>query len=163
MLTLQFSLYSLPSHYMRKLSTLLGNTPDNQLRQLTQQTNSHLKLRQLWQAAAPKTLADFSTVGNLHNGHLTIYADNASVATKIKLTSASLLTRLQKLQETERDNGVCKVTAISVKVQVKSPAPPRLKTHRKLSSHAARQLKTFADQLGDSALAKKLQKLAEKS
>lgn len=148
---------------MRKLSTLLGNTPDNQLRRLTQQTNAYLQLTALWNAAAPKTLSQFSSVGNLHNGQLTIYAHNAAVATKIKLTNASLLTRLQKLQETEVNYRECKVTAISVKVQVKSPTLPALRTHKKLSSQASRQLQAFANQLGDSALSRKLKSLAEKA
>jgi hypothetical protein len=84
------------------------------------------------------------------------------VATKIKLSSASLLTQLQNLQKTEPFYRECKVTSIAVKVQVKSQARPKTNVPRKLSKEAATRLNNLASQLGESTLSEKLKKLANK-
>ena len=152
---------------MRKISTLFGanahtksSQTDAQFNALAKQANAHLNLRQFWEAIAPKLLSEHSFAGSLHNGLLTIYAGNASVAAKIKLTSANLLSQLQNLQKTDPFYKECKLTAITVKVQVKSRPKPVAKVSRKLSNQAATQLKKLAEQLGDSTLSDKLRKLA---
>ena len=147
---------------MRKINALLKENTDSQFNTLAKQANAHLNLRQFWEAIAPQILSQHSFAGNLINGQLTIYAYNASVAAKIKLTSASLLTQLQNLQKTDPFYRECKVTAITVKVQVKSQPKPIAKVPRKLSNQASASLKNLAEQLGDSVLADKLKKLASK-
>ncbi len=155
---------------MRKISTLFSannastsnRAADSQFSHLSKQASAHLNLRQFWEAIAPKMLSQHSFAGNLNNGQLTIYAYNASVAAKIKLTSASLLTQLQNLAISDPFYKECKVTAITVKVQVKSQPKPILKAPRTLSNQASASLKTLAEQLGDSALAEKLKHLASK-
>jgi hypothetical protein len=89
------------------------------------------------------------------------------LASKIKLTQASLLKQLQNLQLNDPLFRECKVTAISVKVQVKSRPKPIIKTPRKLSTSAANSLKNLAEDLlaknkGESPLAAKLNALARK-
>ena len=151
---------------MRKINALFshyGQTQDNQINILAKQANAHLNLRQFWEAIAPHTLSQASFAGSLNNGQLTIYAYNATVATKIKLVSANLLTQLQNLQHSDPFYRECKVTAITVKVQVKSQPKPAIKTPRKLSQQAAGALNTLAEKLGDSALADKLKQLANKA
>ena len=148
---------------MRKINALLKENSDSQFSTLAKQANAHLNLRQFWEAIAPKMLSQSSFAGSLNNGQLTIYACNASVAAKIKLTSASLLTQLQNLQKTDPFYRECKVTAITVKVQVKSQPKLVMKTPRKLSNHASASLKSLANQLGDSLLADKLNQLANKN
>jgi hypothetical protein len=147
---------------MRKLNALLKATADSQFNSLAKQANAHLNLRQFWEAVAPKILSQHSFAGSLTSGLLTIYADNASVAAKIKLSSANLLSQLQILQESDPFYKECKVTAIAVKVQVKSQPKPFEKKPRKLSNLAATNLKNLAEQLGDSALSDKLKQLASK-
>lgn len=151
---------------MRKINTLISQTPqhDNSpFAQLTKQARSHLTLQQFWLTAVPKTVGDNSFASNLTNGQLSILAYSAIVANKIKLTKASLLTQLQNLQNTSQAFRECKVTAIVVKVQVKSQPKPVIKTPRKLSSSASNSLKQLAEQLGDSLLADKLNILASKN
>jgi len=151
---------------MRKINTLFresNHATDSQFNNLTKQANAHLNLRQFWEAIAPKMLSQSSFAGSLNNGQLTIYAYNASVAAKIKLTSASLLTQLQNLQKTDTFYRECKVTSIMVKVQVKSQPKPLIKTPRKLSNQASISLKNLANVLGDTPLADKLKHLANKS
>ncbi|MGB7816167.1 MAG: DciA family protein [Methylotenera sp.] len=150
---------------MRKINTLFSGSrlsEDSQLDALTKNVQAHQKLQQLWLAAAPKILSQASFAGSLTNGQLTVYADSAIAAHKIKLTLTSLLTQLQNLQKNEPLFRECKVTAITVKVQVKSRPKPVIKTPRKLSIRAATSLKTLAQDLGDSPLAIKLNALASK-
>ena len=147
---------------MRKINALFKENTENQFSNLTKQANAHLNLRQFWHAIAPSLLSQNSFAGSLKNGLLTIYACNPSVATKIKLSSASLLTQLQNLQKTEAFYRECKVTSIAVKVQVKSQARPKTNVPRKLSKESATRLNKLASQLGESSLSEKLKILANK-
>jgi hypothetical protein len=149
---------------MRKINALLNTNnskSNNQFNALVVQANKHLNLQQFWQAAAPLAISNLSTVGHLKNELLTIYAHNNSVAAKIKLTSASLLTQLQNLQKIDPFYKLCKVTAINVKVQVKSKQMPKSSAQRTLSRDAATTLRNLANNLGDTSLADKLNKLAD--
>ena len=151
---------------MRKMNTVLLN--NNQLSALTNNVNAHQQLQQLWRAAAPAMLADNSFVGNIINSQIVVYADSAIVANKIKLMQASLLTQLANLQKNNHKFSDCKVTAINVKVQVKSRPKIIPKASRILSNNAANNLANFAQTLlaknkGDSLLATKLKALAEKT
>jgi Dna[CI] antecedent DciA-like protein len=149
---------------MRKINALLNTNnskTNNQFNALVAQANKHLNLQQFWQAAAPLAISNLSTVGHLKNELLTIYAHNNSVAAKIKLTSASLLTQLQNLQKTDPFYKLCKVTVINVKVQVKSKQMPKSSAQRTLSRDAATTLRNLANNLGDTSLADKLNKLAD--
>ncbi len=148
---------------MHKLRAVLnGNNPnkDNQFDNLVAQANDHLKLQEFWEAAISKKLSKFCSIGGIKNQKLSIYAHNASVASKIKLTSTSILSQLQYLQKNDANFIGFKVTAISVKVQVKSQQKHVTTTPRKLSSHASATLKNFAADLGETELADKLIKLA---
>ena len=158
---------------MRKINTLLSQPHDrshdnNQFSQLTKQAQAHLTLQQFWQFAAPVIVGENSFASSLTNGQLTILADSAMVANKIKLTQASLLTQLQNLQSDSQAFRECKVTAIVVKVQVKSRPKPVIKAPRTLSTRASNTLKQLAEDLlaknkGDSPLATKLKMLASKN
>ena len=151
---------------MRKINALFSE--NSALNQLSKNVLAHQYLQQFWQAAAPKILSQNSFASSLINGQLTVYGDSAIVANKIKLTQASLLTQLQNLQKTDPLYKDCKVTAIGVKVQVKSLPKPIIKAPRRLSYNAANSLKNLADDLlaknkGESALATKLNILARKT
>jgi hypothetical protein len=151
---------------MRKINALF--TENSDLKQLAKNAHAYQQLQQLWHAATPKLLSQSSFASSLNNGQLTVYADSAIVANKIKLTQASLLTQLHNLQQNNTIFRECKVTAISVKVQVKSRPKPIIKTPRKLSSNAANSLKKLAQTLsdkskGESPLAAKLKVLASKT
>jgi Dna[CI] antecedent, DciA len=151
---------------MRKINSLFA--ANSQLEALAKNVQAHQHLQQLWQAAAPQMLAQASFASSLANGQLTVYADSAIVANKIKLTHASLLTQLENLQKNNPKFRECKVNAIVVKVQVKSRPKTIIKAPRALSTNAANSLQTFAQDLlaknkGESPLAAKLKLLASKS
>ena len=145
---------------MHKINTLFAS--NGQLDALAKNALAHQHLQQLWQTATPTMLAETSFANSLDNGLLTVYADSAIVANKIKLIHASLLTQLQNLQKNNPQFRDCKVTAIGVKVQVKSRPKVAVKAPRKLSANAAYHLKALADDLGESELASKLNSLARK-
>ena len=107
-------------------------------------------------------LSNLSFVGSLINGQLTVYAQSPIVAHKIKLTLANLLTQLHNLQQTDPNFRECKVTAIVVKVQVKSQPKAPVKPKRKLSDRGANSLKKLALDLGESELSAKLNSIAKK-
>lgn len=151
---------------MRKINALFNQTQpsdNSQLSQLTKNVQAHQVLQQLWLTASPTMLGNNSFASNLSNGQLSILADSAIVANKIKLTQASLLTQLQNLQKIDPLFRECKVTSISVKVQVKSRPKTFIKAPRKLSNKASNSIKQLAENLGDSPLAVKLNNLASKA
>ena len=151
---------------MRKINALILD--HNELNKLAKNVQNHQNLQHFWQRAAPEILSQNSFASSLTNGQITLYADSAIVANKIKLTQASLLTKLQNLQKNEPLFRECKVTSINVKVQVKSRQNPVIKAPRRLSSNAAKSLKNLADDLlaknkGESILASKLNALVFKT
>ena len=147
---------------MRKINALLkaNNATNNQFNKLVAEADKHLDLQQFWQAVAPQAISASSHVGALKNQTLTVYAHNNSVAAKIKLTSASLLTQLQNLQKTDPFYKPYKLTGIMVKVQVKSHKMPKNSAPRIISRRAANTIRKLANDLGEGALAEKLHKLA---
>ena len=135
---------------MQRLNTLLKQPELSALSARSQQTQAAQKI---WEAIAPDNLAKLSHAGNIQNQQLTVYADNSVVAAKIKLLSPSLLIQLQKQ--------VCEVTAIRVKVQVKSTPQTKPKALRKLSPAAASSLKKLSSQLSGTMLGDALDKLSK--
>lgn len=135
---------------MQRFNTLLKQPELDALNARIQETQAAQKI---WEAIAPDNLVKFSHAGNIKNRQLTVYADNSVVAAKIKLLLPSLLIQLQKQ--------VCEVTAIHVKVQVKSNPQPKQKHPRKLSPAAAGSLKRLGRRLAGTALGDALDKLSK--
>jgi hypothetical protein len=69
---------------------------------------------------------------------------------------------LENCRQQDNNFSQCKVTAIKVKVQVKSTIRPKQTRAITLSSTAAQQLNQLAEQLGESKLATILSRLASK-
>ena len=109
----------------------------------------------IWQQIAPDNLANFSRGLHIKNQQFTISTSNNAVAAKIKLFVPSLLIQLQ--------NRGYEVTAIRLKVQVKSTPEIKPKVIKKLSSKAAAHLNLFAGSLTDTELGDALAKLAQKA
>lgn len=157
-------MYSIQVSVMDKLSSLLNNSSaftGLPLRALAQQAQSHQRLQTFWQSVVPKELASLTAAQTLSAEKLTVIAYNPSAATKTKLLSVRLLIQLQNLQKTDPNFKECKVTAIVVKMQVKSATYSAPKPKRKVPLQASNKLKQLASTLGDSDLASKLKHLAE--
>lgn len=135
---------------MQRFNTLLKQPELIALNARNQQTQVAQKI---WETIAPDNLAKFSHVSSIKNQQLTVFADNNAVAAKIKLLIPSLLIKLEKQ--------VCEVTAIRVKVQVKSTPQPKLKPLKKLSPIAAAHLQQLGKTLSGTTLGDALVKLAK--
>lgn len=146
---------------MHKLNAVFGQ--NNQLSQLTQLAREKAVINAFWQTAVPDFLASYTSANILNDGVLTVFATNASVASKIKLMQASLLKALENSQKTFDQFKHCKVTVIKVKVQVKSTPAPRAKRVIKLSSSGAQHLNRYASAIEGTPLGDILKKLAAKS
>lgn len=146
---------------MHKLNAIFGQ--HNQLNQLAQQAEEKALIHAFWQTAAPDFLARHTNASILKDGVLTVFVNNASVASKIKLMQASLLKALENSQKTFDQFKLCKVTVIKVKVQVKSTPAPRTKRVIKLSSSGAQHLNRYANAIAGTPLGDILKKLAAKS
>lgn len=137
---------------MQRFNTLLKQPELTALNARNKETDAAQKI---WEAIAPDNLAQLSRVGSIKNKQFTVYAANNTVAAKIKLFIPSLLIKLEKQD--------CEVTAIRVKVQVKSTPSPKPKAVRKLSANAADSLNQLAEKISGTPLADALARLAKKS
>lgn len=137
---------------MQRFNSLL-NQPE--LGVLKERSQDMQVAQKIWEAIAPENLAKFSHAGSIKNGQFTVIADNNAVAAKIKLFIPSLLIKLEKQE--------CEVTAIRLKVQVKSTPPTKQKTLKKLSPGAAKNLNAFAQKISGTSLGDALARLAKKA
>lgn len=136
---------------MRQLNILLHQPEFNALKVQAKQA---AMAQSLWLAIAPRAVTQFSHASGIENHQLQLFADNSAVAAKIKLLTPSLLIQLEKQG--------CEVTAIRVKVQVKSNSHPPQKTIKKLSSNAAANIQHLAEKLSGSPLGDVLARLARR-
>lgn len=146
---------------MHQLNTLLGQ--HDQLHRLKALAEANALINAFWQSAVPEDYANLTTATCIEAGTLVVFTSNASIASKIKLTQASLLKALENSQKTNNDFKHCKVTAIKVKVQVKSTPRPRPKRAIKLSASGAQHLRRYADTVQGTALGDILKSLAAKA
>jgi hypothetical protein len=137
---------------MQRFNSLL-NQPE--LSALQDRSRDTQIAQQIWEAVAPENLAQFSHASSIKNGLFTIIAHNNTVAAKIKLFIPSLLIQLEKQE--------CEVTAIRLKVQVKSTPPAKQKTLKKLSPAAAKNLNALAEKISGTTLGNALARLAKKA
>ena len=137
---------------MQRFNTLL-NQPE--LGALKERSHDIQAAQKIWEAIAPENLAKYSHAGSIKNGQFTVVAHNNAVAAKIKLFIPSLLIQLEKQE--------CEVTAIRLKVQVKSTPQAKPKAIKKLSGKAAEHLNSLADSLTGTELGDALAKLAQKA
>lgn len=135
---------------MQRFNTLLKQPELSALNARTLETQTAQKI---WVAVAPDNLAQFSHASSIKNRQLTLFANNSAVAAKIKLLIPSLLIKLEKQE--------CEVTAIRVKVQVKSTPQPKPRTLKKLSPMAVTQLKQLGEKLSGTALGDALTRLSK--
>jgi hypothetical protein len=137
---------------MRRFGTL--SQQDSTLQTLYAQAEHINALQKAWETAIPPSLKRHCHAGLLDNQQLTVYATSGTIAAKLKLLTSGLLAKL-KAQGLE-------VTAIRVKVQVKSDAQQPAKAARRLSSTAIDELKRLVSSLPDSPLRTSLKQLANR-
>jgi hypothetical protein len=137
---------------MQRFNALLSQP---ELTALNDHNREKQAAQKIWQAVAPDNLAQLSHATTIHNQQFTVFADNNAVAAKIKLSIPSLLIKLQ--------NQGCEVTAIRVKVQVKSSPQAKPKVIKKLSQKASVELQLLANKLSGTTLGEALTRLSKKA
>ena len=136
----------------RKINFYL-NTSDR-LRSLTHEARRNAELHQVLVNIAPLELTQGCRVKQLRDGTLTLLAENAAIAAKLKQLAARLLVAYQKQR--------CEVTSIRIEVQVReaADAPPPAPEPKRLSIETIENLDKLAGQLDDSPLKQALTTLA---
>ena len=129
------------------------NTSDR-LRSLTRDVQRNAGLHQVLVDTAPPELTQACCVKQLRDGALTLLAENAAIAAKLKQLAARLLVAYQKQR--------CEVTSIRIEVQVReaADAPPPARVPKLLSIETIENLDKLAGQLDDSPLKQALTTLA---
>lgn len=129
------------------------NTSDR-LRSLTQEVRRNAELDQILVHSAPAELTQACRVKQLRDGTLTLLAENAAIAAKLKQLAARLLAAYRK-QRSE-------VTSIRIEVQVGSRSNGRAieREPRLLSLDAIENLEKLAESLDDSPLKQALTHMA---
>ena len=139
----------MPAH---KIDFYLGSS--DSLRSLTRAAQRIAELQRVLLNNAPRALTQHCCVKQLRDGTLTLLAENAAIAAKLKQLAARLLTSYQKQR--------WQVTAIRIEVQVGEAAPeltPNPKP-RRLSIETITNLERLAGQIDDSPLKQALIRMA---
>ena len=136
----------------RKINFYL-NTSDR-LRSLTHEARRNAELHQVLVNIAPLELTQACRVKQLRDGTLTLLAENAAIAAKLKQLAARLLVAYQKQR--------CEVTSIRIEVQVREAIAAPAATHelKRLSLETIENLEKLAGGLEDSPLKQALTTMA---
>jgi hypothetical protein len=136
----------------RKIDFYL-NTSDS-LRSLTQAAQRNAELHRILMNTAPLELTQACCVKQLRDGTLTLLAENAAIAAKLKQLAARLLATYQKQR--------WQITAIRIEVQVGQPSEGVAKKRqpKRLSIETIENLEQLAGQLEDSPLKQALTNMA---
>ena len=111
-------------------------------------------LRRILATVLPESLARGSSIANVKQGKLIVFAANGAVAAKLRLMSPALLEQLSK-------RGI-EVTEMEVRVQPPLQLPQAPEKSAKMSSKGASNLMDLCKQLPDSELKNALSQLAHK-
>ena len=126
----------------------------DRLRSLSQEAQRLAELNRLLLNIAPPELTQACCVKELRDGTLTLLAENAAIAAKLKQLAARLLVAYQK-QRSE-------ITSIRIEVQVREAksAPVPKPQPKRLSIETIEHLERLAGQLEESPLKAALARLA---
>ena len=124
------------------------------LRSLTREAQRIAELQRVLLHNAPPELTQRCRVKQCRDGTLTLLAENAAIAAKLKQLAARLLTSYQKQR--------WQITAIRIEVQVMETATDLAPKHnsRRLSIETIKNLEELADRIDDVSLKQALTRLA---
>lgn len=134
---------------MFKISQIFKNHHD--LKSLLKETDNRQALQQYWSAIAPE-FSKFSYVLAWDQETLTLAVASGAVASKIRLMEAQLLRRFQDFYQNSQKIKGLNLSAIKVKVQVKSRHQIRHKRIKAPSNRALGTLEACAEQVRNPAL-----------
>jgi hypothetical protein len=136
----------------RKINFYLNSS--DRLRSLTHEARRNAELHQVVVNIAPLELTQACRVKQLRDGTLTLLAENAAIAAKLKQLAARLLVAYQKQR--------CEITSIRIEVQVREAvaAPAATRESKRLSIETIENLEKLAEGLEDSPLKQALTTMA---
>ena len=136
----------------RKIDFYLNSS--DRLRSLTRDARQLAELQQVLKNTASSALTQACCVKQLRDGTLTLLAENAAIAAKLKQLAARLLATYQKQP--------WQITSIRIEVQVREapPAPTARSGFRALSIETIENLENLSEQLEDSPLKAALARMA---
>ncbi|MGP1716215.1 MAG: DciA family protein [Methylophilus sp.] len=123
----------------------------HELKPLLDEAFDRQQLQQLWSVVAPE-LSKLSQVLAVEDGILTIGAQSGAVASKIRLLETGLIRRIGDFCENSQKIKGLNLSAIKVKVQVKSRPPAKQKRIQSPSNQALNTLEACADKIENPAL-----------
>ena len=131
------------------------NSSDS-LRSLTREAQRIAELQQVLLDNAPPALTQRCRVKQLRDGTLTLLAENAAIAAKLKQLAARLLTSYQKQRG--------QITSIRIEVQVAETSPnlAQKPNTRRLSTETINNLERLAREVDDASLKAALTRLASR-
>jgi len=135
-----------------KIGEILAAT--GELRALSRAARRLAKLEQLFLSAAPRALSEATRIKSFRDGTLIVSADNAAVASKLKMLAPQIL-----LQIREREP---EVTVLRVEVQPTAGSRPRKSDKRAIGDHAVAQFQNLATELADSPLKSAVERLVQR-
>jgi len=113
-----------------------------------------IELQKQLRALLPPSLGLHVSVGNCRNGILTVYADSAAWAARLRFEVPGLLKRLE---ETSPDAGI---RTLRIRIRPPDPAPAPVTGKPLLSAASARLLQDVAESIDDPALRDSLLRLS---
>jgi hypothetical protein len=134
----------------QRLNSYFANS--RELRQLAHTARELAALQQHYRRIVPPPLLGASRVQQFERQTLTLAADNAAVAAKLRQLAPQLALQLCQM-------GV-EVTGIQVRVQVGAPPDSPAAVHRTLGAAGRQQMARLADKLPESPLKNAVQRLA---
>jgi len=121
---------------------------------LMPQARRLIELRRIFATALPESLARYTSIANIKQGKLVIFAANGAVAAKLRLLSPALLEQVST-RATE-------VTGLEVRVQPSVGSVQVPEKSVKMSKIGAANLTQLCEQLPDSELKSAVNRLARR-
>ena len=129
-------------------------TAAHELKALSRAARRQAELEQLLLSAAPRALSEAARIKGFRAGTLVVSADNAAVASKLRLLAPQLLTRIREREP--------EVTGIRVEVQPAPGAARRESRKHPLTDGTLSELRSLAEGLGDSPLKSALHRMVQR-
>ncbi|HZM47087.1 MAG TPA: DciA family protein [Burkholderiales bacterium] len=129
-------------------------TATGQLKALSRGAQRLAELERLLLSAAPRALSEATRIKSFRDGTLVVSADNAAVASKLKLLAPQLLMHIREREP--------EVTGIRVEVQPAPGAAPRKTAKRALGGTAIAEFQSLAAGLADSPLKSAVERLVQR-
>lgn len=127
----------------------------DQLKNLLDQAEKNIKLQKIFNEMIDSSLKGLVHVATFSEGCLTVIADNASIATRLRFVENELISQLRSFSEFKT------IQKIKCKVRPTSAEAPTKTVERHISSDNAQLLKQASEHIKDERIKKALENIAK--